>query len=112
MAADLAVQSAPWPHVRAIEVDTAPYVDAGASEGGELAVLVATGVEYLRALVAAGLDVTTAARQIAFTVQADADVFATIAKLRAARRLWSHALTAAGAAEAATRRSACAPRRG
>jgi methylmalonyl-CoA mutase len=96
-AAELAAQTVQWPHVRAIEVDTAPWVDAGASEGQELAIAVATGVAYLRALVASGLGVDDAANQIGFTLSADADVFATIAKLRSARRLWAHAVMLAGA---------------
>lgn len=98
---ELSARTQAWPHVRAVHVDTAPYVDAGASEGEELAAMLATGVAYLRALTDAGLDVGAAAAQIGFTVAADADVFATIAKLRAARRLWSHVVEAAGAAEVA-----------
>ena len=100
-AAELAVSTAAWPHVQAIHVDTAPYVDAGASEAEELAIMLAAGVEYLGALIDAGLPIDVAATQLAFTLSADADVFATIAKLRAARRLWGHALAAAGAADAA-----------
>ena len=97
---DLAAQTADWPHVRAAHVDTAPYVDAGASEAEELAVMLATGIAYLGALVESGVSVALAADQIGFTLAADADVFATIAKLRAARRLWAHALEAAGAPDA------------
>ncbi|MFN8049905.1 MAG: methylmalonyl-CoA mutase family protein [Acidimicrobiales bacterium] len=96
---ELATETAAWPHVRAIDIDTAPYVDAGASEAQELAAMVATGVAYLRALTDGGLTADAAAAQIGFTVSADADVFATIAKLRAARRVWSHALAAAGVSE-------------
>lgn len=98
----LATRSAAWPHVRAVHVDTAPYVDAGASEAEELALMLATGIEYLGALLDAGRSVDEAAAEIGFTVSADADVFATIAKLRAARRLWAHALAAAGAPDAAS----------
>ena len=90
-----------WPHVRSIEVDTSVYVDAGASEGEELAAMVATGIAYVRALLDGGLTIEQAATRIGFTIAADADVFATIAKLRAARRLWAHAITAAGGSPAA-----------
>lgn len=100
--AALARRSADWPHVRAVDVDTAPYVDAGASEVEELALALAAGGAYLRALVADGLAVDVAARQIGFTLAADADVFATIAKIRAARRVWSHLLAAVGATDVLT----------
>ena len=94
--ARLATAAGAWPQVRVAEVDTSPYVDAGATEVEELAVMVATGVAYLRALTGAGLALDAAARELSFTVTADTDVFATIAKIRAARRLWAHALAAAG----------------
>ncbi|MFN8053558.1 MAG: methylmalonyl-CoA mutase family protein, partial [Acidimicrobiales bacterium] len=94
--ADLAQRCATLPNVRVVEVDTAPYVDAGASEAEELGLMLATGVAYLRALVDAGMSPDAAARTIGFTISADADVFASIAKLRAARRIWAHALAAVG----------------
>ena len=97
---ELARRTAEWPNVRAVNVDTAPFVDAGASEVEELATMLAAGVAYLGALVGGGLPVDVAAAQIAFTVSADADVFATISKIRAARRLWAHAVSAAGAPDA------------
>lgn len=95
----MARRTAEWPNVRALHVDTAPYVDAGASEVEELALMLATGIAYLDALTSGGLDLDTACAQIGVTVAADADVFMTIAKIRAARRLWSHAVTAAGGAD-------------
>src|SRR5690606_37946743 len=64
----------------------------------EIAVALATGVAYLRAMEAAGLDVATAAGQIAFTMTTDADFFTSIAKLRAGRRLWAKATAACGIA--------------
>jgi methylmalonyl-CoA mutase len=95
--AALAHRTVDWPHVRSVEVDTAAYVDAGASEAEELAAMLAAGVAYLGAMIDSGLSADVAAAQIAFTVSADADVFATIAKIRAARRLWAHVLEACGA---------------
>ena len=73
------------PSLRVVTVDTTPYVEAGASEVQELAAMACTGAAYLRALASAGLDVDDACRQIELTLTADADVFLTIAKLRAAR---------------------------
>jgi len=60
----------------------------------------AAGVAYLRALTDAGLDVATAARLLEFRYAATDEQFPTIAKLRAARRLWSRVLEASGAADA------------
>lgn len=85
------------PGVRAVSVDTTAYVEAGATEVQELALMVATGAAYLRVLGDAGLDADAAASQIEITLSADADVFVTIAKLRAARRVWSSLLSACGA---------------
>lgn len=89
------------PGVATVRVDTTPYVEAGASEVQELAVMLATGAAYLRALAAAGLDADGACAQIEITLSADADVFTTIAKLRAARRVWSAMTAACGASPAA-----------
>jgi methylmalonyl-CoA mutase len=54
-------------------------------------------VAYLRALTAAGLDVDAAARLLELRLAVTAEQFPTIAKLRAARRLWSRVLEASGA---------------
>ena len=77
------------PGMRALTVDALVYHDAGASPAEELGCSLATGVAYLRDLVAAGLSVDEAAAQLEFRYAADTDQFLTIAKLRAARRLWS-----------------------
>jgi methylmalonyl-CoA mutase len=95
---DLAASAdADSPRVRAVTVSTVPAVEAGASEAQELAVMLSSGAAYLRALAGAGLDADRACGQIEVTLGADADVFATLAKLRAARRLWSALATACGA---------------
>ena len=85
------------PRVRSVRVDTAPYVEAGASETQELAVMLATGAAYLRAMSDAGMTSTTPVAQIEVSLAADADVFTTVAKLRAARRVWSAMTAACGA---------------
>ncbi len=84
------------PGLRTVRVDTSPYVEAGASEVQELAIMLATGAAYLRSLAAAGLEADTAARSIELTLCADADVFNTIAKLRAARQVWAAMAGACG----------------
>jgi methylmalonyl-CoA mutase len=50
---------------------------------------IAAGAEYLRLLTAAGLDTADALHQVSFRLAADDDQFMTIAKFRAARRLWA-----------------------
>ncbi|MFG2039585.1 methylmalonyl-CoA mutase subunit beta [Dactylosporangium sp. NPDC048998] len=70
-------------------VDATVYHDAGAGDAEELGYATATGVAYLRELVAAGLSAGMALKQLEFRFAATADQFATIAKLRAARRIWS-----------------------
>ncbi|MBM2614193.1 methylmalonyl-CoA mutase small subunit [Actinoplanes sp. LDG1-06] len=87
------------PGLRAVTVDATVYHDAGGSEVEELACAAATGVAYLRALTDAGLSVPQALGQIEFRYAATADQFATIAKLRAARRLWARIAELCGAPE-------------
>jgi methylmalonyl-CoA mutase len=77
-------------------VSLAPYHDAGAHAGQELAIGLATGVAYLRAMTAAGLSVSEATRQIAFSVPVGSDLFMEIAKLRALRQCWSQVVAACG----------------
>ena len=102
MAALAGVSAATYPRVTAVGVSGLPYHGAGASEAQELACVLATGVAYLRALEAGGLDLAAAAGEIAVTLAADADVFLTIAKLRAFRRLWAHMLDACAVAGVST----------
>jgi methylmalonyl-CoA mutase len=84
------------PGMRALTVDALVYHDAGASAAEELGCSLATAVAYLRDLVAAGLSVDEAAGQLEFRYAADTDQFLTIAKLRAARRLWSRVAQVSG----------------
>jgi methylmalonyl-CoA mutase len=83
--------------LRSVVVDALPYHEAGSSDGQELGYALATAVAYLRALTNAGLTVEAAARQLEFRLAATADQFGTIAKLRAARRLWARVAEVAGA---------------
>ncbi|MFC5723384.1 methylmalonyl-CoA mutase family protein [Streptomyces gamaensis] len=85
------------PGVRAFTVDALPYHGAGASAIQELGCSLATGVAYLRALTAAGTDIDTACGQLEFRLAATADQFLTIAKYRAARRLWHRVTEVSGA---------------
>ena len=101
-AAELATRlAASHPRLRTIVVDALPYHEAGGSDAQELGAAVATGVAYLRALTAAGMDVSDAAAGLEFRLAATADQFRTIAKLRAARRMWSRVTEECGVAERA-----------
>ncbi|MFE3167251.1 methylmalonyl-CoA mutase family protein [Streptomyces sp. NPDC059224] len=86
-----------FPGLRAVTVDALPYHEAGGSAGQELGASLATGVAYLRALTEAGLDVEQALGQLEFRYAATADQFLTIARLRAARRLWARVAEVSGA---------------
>jgi methylmalonyl-CoA mutase len=81
--------AADFPGIRAIVVDALPYHEAGGSDAEELGCALAAGLEYLRAMRAAGLPADAAFGQLEFRYAATADQFATIAKLRAARRVWA-----------------------
>ncbi|MFD4657501.1 methylmalonyl-CoA mutase small subunit [Kitasatospora sp. NPDC058444] len=94
--------AAGYPGLRALTVDALPYHEAGASPAQELGCSLATGVAYLRALTAAGLSVDEALGQLEFRYAADGDQFLSIAKFRAARRLWARVAEVSGAGVAAS----------
>ncbi|MEV0383867.1 methylmalonyl-CoA mutase subunit beta [Nonomuraea sp. NPDC050643] len=96
--------AAAFPGLRAVTVDATPYHDAGGSDAEELGCSIARGVAELRALTGGGLPVERALGQIDFRYAATADQFATIAKLRAARRLWARVAEVCGAPEAGGQR--------
>ncbi|MFC5832138.1 methylmalonyl-CoA mutase family protein [Nonomuraea insulae] len=105
VAVELAARcAAEFPGLRAVTVDATPYHDAGASDAEELACSIAAGLAELRSLTAGGLSVGQALGQIEFRYAATADQFATIAKLRAARRLWARVAEVCGAPEAGGQR--------
>jgi len=84
------------PGMRAVVADATPYHEAGGSDAEELGCSIATALAYLRALTAHGLDVREAFGQLEFRYAATADQFATIAKLRAARVLWTRVAEVCG----------------
>jgi methylmalonyl-CoA mutase len=89
-AAELARRcSADFHGIRAIVVDALPFHEAGGTEAQELGCALAAGLEYLRAMRQAGLSAEAAFGQLEFRYAATADQFTTIAKLRAARRVWA-----------------------
>ncbi|MEJ8651374.1 methylmalonyl-CoA mutase family protein [Streptomyces sp. MS1.AVA.3] len=90
------------PGIRALAVDALPYHEAGGSAAEELGISLATGVAYLRQLTEAGVGIDDACRQLEFRYAASADQFLTIAKLRAARRLWARVAEVCGVSPAAS----------
>lgn len=94
----LAATAAPAPHLRVATVDSTVYPRAGASDAQEVGLATAVGVEYLRALVQDGLPVDAALGLLEFRFAVTAEQFPSIAKLRAARRVWHRVAELAGAA--------------
>jgi len=72
--------------------------NAGGSDAQELAFALASAVTYLRALEASGMALPAARDAVYFRLSADADQFLTMAKFRAARKLWARIETACGLA--------------
>jgi methylmalonyl-CoA mutase len=95
--------------LRSVVVDALPYHEAGSSDGQELGYALATAVAYLRALTDAGFTVDDAARQLELRFVATADQFGTIAKLRAARRLWARVAEVSGANTAVPQHAVTSP---
>ena len=94
----LAAGAVDSPELTVGTVDATVYHDAGASEAVEIAAAAAVGVAYLRALTDAGLSVDAALRALEFRYAVTADQFLSIAKLRAARRVWDRIAELSGAA--------------
>ena len=84
------------PRLQTVAVHTYPYHNAGANAVQELAFALATGVAYLRAMQRRDVDVNVAARHMRFDFAVGGNFFMEIAKLRAARLLWSQAVAAFG----------------
>jgi methylmalonyl-CoA mutase len=65
------------------------FHNAGATSTQELAYTLASGIEYVRALMAHGLSVDTACASIEFSFSVGTNFAFEVAKLRAARMLWA-----------------------
>ncbi len=81
---------------RTLLVDCRPTHEAGGSAALELAWLCAAGLEQLRQLSERDLALHTLPAKLRFALALDADLFVGIAKLRAARLLWSKVSRALG----------------
>jgi methylmalonyl-CoA mutase len=77
------------PKFNSISISGYHMQEAGATADLELAYTLADGVEYIRAGVAAGLDVDTFAPRLSFFWAIGMNYFMEVAKMRAARLLWA-----------------------
>jgi len=84
-----AYTSEKMPKYNSISISGYHMQEAGATADLELAYTLADGVEYLRAGVAAGLDVDAFAPRLSFFWAIGMNYFMEVAKMRAARMLWA-----------------------
>jgi methylmalonyl-CoA mutase len=85
------------PRFNSISISGYHMQEAGASADLELAYTLADGVEYLKAGVAAGMDVDRFAPRLSFFWAIGMNYFMEVAKLRAGRLLWAEAVSKFGA---------------
>ncbi|MFD3507948.1 methylmalonyl-CoA mutase [Nocardia sp. NPDC058666] len=84
-----AFASANMPKFNSISISGYHIQEAGATADLELAYTLADGVEYIRAGIAAGMDVDKFAPRLSFFWAIGMNFFMEVAKLRAGRLLWS-----------------------
>lgn len=86
-----------FPSATSLRVDARPIHEAGGGDAMELATMLASGVAYLKALMDEGLSLEKANAALLVTLSVGPNYMQEIAKLRAARRLWSRMTEAFGA---------------
>ncbi|MGA0531962.1 methylmalonyl-CoA mutase [Hansschlegelia sp. KR7-227] len=89
--------SAHMPKFNSISISGYHMQEAGATADLELAYTLADGAEYVRAGMAAGLDIDRFAPRLSFFWAIGMNVFMEIAKMRAARLIWTKLMTDLGA---------------
>ena len=85
----IAYTSGSMPRFNSISISGYHMQEAGATCAQELAYTIADGIEYVRAAIASGLDVDVFAPRLSFFFAIGMNFFMEVAKLRAARLLWS-----------------------
>jgi methylmalonyl-CoA mutase len=85
----IAYASGNMPRFNSISISGYHMQEAGATCAQELAYTIADGIEYVRAAIASGLDVDVFAPRLSFFFAIGMNFFMEVAKLRAARLLWS-----------------------
>ncbi len=91
------------PAFQTIHASGAVFHDCGATNTQELAFAISSGVASLREMEKRGFSIDEVASRIRFTISMDSDFFMSIAKLRAARLLWSRIVAACGGNERSRR---------
>ena len=89
----IAYASRNMPRFNSISISGYHMQEAGATCAQELAYTIADGIEYVRAAIASGLDVDAFAPRLSFFFAIGMNFFMEVAKLRAARLLWSTLMT-------------------
>src|SRR5210317_1318244 len=85
----IAYTSQHMPRYNSISISGYHMQEAGATCAQELAYTIADGIEYVRAAIDSGLDVDAFAPRLSFFFAIGMNFFMEVAKLRAARLLWS-----------------------
>jgi methylmalonyl-CoA mutase len=93
----IAYTSANMPKFNSISISGYHMQEAGATAVQELAFTIADGKEYVKAAIAAGLDIDAFAGRLSFFFAIGMNFFMEVAKLRAARKLWYDVMTELGA---------------
>ena len=82
---------------KVLNIDSSFYPELGGPTSAELAYSLAVAVHYLRELEKKELEIETIIENMYFTYSSSSDQFMTIAKFRAARRLWTQITKECGA---------------
>ena len=85
------------PRWNTISISGYHMAEAGATPAQEIAFTLANGIEYVRAAMAAGMDIDDFAPRIAFFFVARTTLLEEVAKFRAARRIWARLMKDMGA---------------
>jgi methylmalonyl-CoA mutase len=85
----IAYTASNMPRYNSISISGYHMQEAGATIAQELAYTIADGIEYVRTAIDSGLDVDAFAPRLSFFFGIGMDFFLEVAKLRAARLLWS-----------------------
>ncbi|WP_439537451.1 methylmalonyl-CoA mutase [Methyloversatilis sp.] len=88
------------PRFNSISISGYHMQEAGATQGLELALTLADGMEYVRTAMARGMDVDDFAGRLSFFFAIGMNFYLEVAKLRAARLLWSRIMDGFGAKSA------------
>jgi methylmalonyl-CoA mutase N-terminal domain/subunit len=80
------------PRWNTISISGYHMAEAGATPVQEIAFTLADGIEYVRAAVAAGLEVDDFAAQLSFFFVSRTTLLEEVAKFRAARRIWANVM--------------------